>query len=180
MWDPDKFARELLPTQFKHDNMASFVRQCNTYGFFKAAPSGRWEFANGAFMRGRRDLLPYIERKKSQGSTLVPCGGGGGDGGGGGCERPAPRAVATDRAPRGSSVFDASDALADRLADLEDVVAALQRDRGLLVAELATARADADAARDAARALEERVGAVGEVCVYLCACLMAGVGEQRV
>ncbi|PQM40186.1 heat stress transcription factor B-3 [Prunus yedoensis var. nudiflora] len=71
VWQPAEFARDLLPTLFKHSNFSSFVRQLNTYGFRKVSTS-RWEFCNDKFRKGEKDQLCDIRRRKAWASKQQP------------------------------------------------------------------------------------------------------------
>uniref|UniRef100_A0A672FG99 Heat shock transcription factor 2 n=1 Tax=Salarias fasciatus TaxID=181472 RepID=A0A672FG99_SALFA len=73
--DEQRFAKEILPKFFKHNNMASFIRQLNMYGFRKVMQidtgmvkqerDGPVEFQHPYFKHGQDDLLENIKRKVS-------------------------------------------------------------------------------------------------------------------
>ncbi|KAK0148836.1 Heat shock factor protein 2 [Merluccius polli] len=73
--DEQRFAKEILPKFFKHNNMASFIRQLNMYGFrkvmhidtgvVKQERDGPVEFQHPHFKQGQDDLLENIKRKVS-------------------------------------------------------------------------------------------------------------------
>ncbi|XP_034032991.1 heat shock factor protein 4 [Thalassophryne amazonica] len=75
VFDQGRFAKEVLPKYFKHNNMASFVRQLNMYGFRKVVnieQSGLvkperddTEFQHVYFLQGNEHLLEHIKRKVS-------------------------------------------------------------------------------------------------------------------
>nr|XP_039320453.1 heat shock factor protein 1 isoform X1 [Saimiri boliviensis boliviensis] len=80
VFDQGQFAKEVLPKYFKHNNMASFVRQLNMYGFRKVVHMEQGglvkperddtEFQHPCFLRGREQLLENIKRKVTSVSTL--------------------------------------------------------------------------------------------------------------
>ncbi|KAK7497650.1 hypothetical protein BaRGS_00011045 [Batillaria attramentaria] len=72
IYDQSRFAHEVLPYYFKHNNISSFIRQLNMYGFRKQTHPDQGglkverddlEFGHMYFQRGQEQLLDMIKRK---------------------------------------------------------------------------------------------------------------------
>nr|XP_060632009.1 heat shock factor protein 1 isoform X1 [Anolis sagrei ordinatus] len=80
VFDQGQFAKDVLPKYFKHNNMASFVRQLNMYGFRKVIhieqgglvkpEKDDTEFQHPYFLRGQEQLLENIKRKVTNVSSI--------------------------------------------------------------------------------------------------------------
>ncbi|MBN3297533.1 HSF1 protein, partial [Amia calva] len=80
VFDQGRFSKEVLPKYFKHNNMASFVRQLNMYGFRKVVhieqgglvkpEKDDTEFQHPYFVRGQEQLLENIKRKVTNVSNI--------------------------------------------------------------------------------------------------------------
>lgn len=122
--DPETFARDILPTYFKHNNIRSFIRQLNTYGFRKrtniSSSDEHLEFFHEKFRRDEPGLLTQIKRCHQPKPSAAGGGCGGSIGGGGGSGRSEDMI-----APDGKSPQDL-DTIRGRVSELKSRLSTLQ------------------------------------------------------
>jgi hypothetical protein len=62
VFDPDRFADDILPRYYRHNKLASFMRQLNFYGFKKVNQGDDLgAYYHPLFIRGARELLKDIK-----------------------------------------------------------------------------------------------------------------------
>jgi hypothetical protein len=69
IWNTQAFQKQILPQYFKHNNLCSFVRQLNTYGFHKINATSvldDLEFSHPCFKQGAKHLLTKVKRRLSK------------------------------------------------------------------------------------------------------------------
>ena len=67
------FIEKILPKYYNHNNFASFVRQLNKYNIHKIKTSlNENAFQNNQFIKGKKDLISNILRKKKRKRDLEP------------------------------------------------------------------------------------------------------------